>query len=134
MGRTTVFFVGGDTAKDSIFARMKIEEPGPRFMHFPHGHGHDEALRQLTAEEIRTRMQHGFPIRYYKIRERNEALDCRVYSLAALEVQPPERLAENMAKEPIEIEPEPLSPVHNAQRKPTGSKRLDGGGFVNSWR
>ena len=32
-------------------------------------------------------MRHGFPVRYYKkLRERNEALDCRVYNLAALEI------------------------------------------------
>ena len=140
LGRTTVFHVGTDTAKDSIFARMKIEDPGPRFMHFPHGHGHDEEFfRQLTAEEIRTRMQHGFPIRYYKkIRERNEALDCRVYSLAALEVLNPnfERLSENMAKEPIEMEPEPLSPIPATpkENRPAPRRRQAGGGFVDSWR
>ena len=41
-GRNTLFIVGGDTAKDSIFARLKIEEHGPRFMHFPTGHGYTE--------------------------------------------------------------------------------------------
>ena len=54
--RVTLYFVGGATAKDSLFARLKIEEPGPRFMHFPTGYGYDEEFfRQLTAEEIRTK-------------------------------------------------------------------------------
>ena len=47
-------------------------------------------------------MRHGFPVRYYKkIRERNEALDCFVYNLAALEILNPnfERLAQNLTKE-----------------------------------
>ena len=39
----------------------------------------EEYFKQLTAEEVRTRMHHGFAVRYYKkIRERNEALDLRV--------------------------------------------------------
>lgn len=84
-------------------------------------------------------MQHGFPIRYYKkIRERNETLDCRVYSLAALEVLNPnfERLAENMAKEPIEMEPEPLSPIPTTpkENRPAPRRRQAGGGFVDAWR
>ena len=41
-------------------------------------------------------MRHGFPIRYYKnLRKLNEALDCRVYNMAALEILNPnfERMA-----------------------------------------
>ena len=40
----------------------------------------------LTAEEKRTKInKKGFPVReWYKTRDRNEALDCRVYALAAL--------------------------------------------------
>ena len=136
-GRTTVWFVGGGTAKDSIFARLRIEEVGPRFIHFPHGNGFDEEyFRQLTAEEIRTRMQHGFPIRYYKkIRERNEALDCFVYNLAALEILNPnfERLAENLTKE--EPEPEDPNPVPTNLKEPKKPQsKPRGGGFVDGWR
>lgn len=138
LGRTTVFHVGTDTAKDSIFARMKIEEAGPRFMHFPYGHGHDEEFfRQLTAEEIRTRMHHGFPIRYYKkVRERNEALDCRVYNFAALEILNPnfERLAENMAAAQSEPDPAPENPIPATTKDNTPRQRRPGGDFVNSWR
>ena len=136
MARSTVFFVGGDTAKDSIFARLRLEEPGPRFMHYPHGNGFDEEyFRQLTAEEIRTRMHHGFPIRYYKkIRERNEALDCFVYNLAALEILNPnfERLAQNITKETDTEEEEPKPDLKKHPKQPR--QKGQGGGFVNSWR
>ena len=136
MARSTVFFVGGDTAKDSIFARLRLEEPGPRFMHYPHGNGFDEEyFRQLTAEEIRTRMHHGFPIRYYKkIRERNEALDCFVYNLAALEILNPnfERLAKNITKETDTEEEEPKPDLKKQPKQPR--QKRQGGGFVNSWR
>ena len=67
-----------------------------------------------------------------------ETLDCRVYSLAALEVLNPnfERLAENMAKEPIEMEPEPLSPIPTTpkENRPAPRRRQAGGGFVDAWR
>ena len=69
-------------------------------------------------------MRHGFPIRYYKkLRERNEALDCRVFNLAALEILNPnfERLAKHLKteKKPVE-ENKPLpdngSRNHHANR------------------
>jgi phage terminase large subunit GpA-like protein len=137
MGRTTVFFVGTDTAKDAIFARLRLEEAGPRYIHFPHGEGFDEEyFRQLTAEEIRTRMKNGFPIRYWKkIRDRNECLDTMVYALAALDILNPnfERLAENMVKE--EPEPEDPNPVPTNLKEPKKPKpKPRGGGFVDSWR
>ncbi|MBC8324306.1 MAG: phage terminase large subunit family protein [Verrucomicrobia subdivision 3 bacterium] len=112
-GRVLMFNIGTDTAKDSIFARLKIEDHGPRFMHFPNGQGYTESyFKQLTAEEVRTRMHHGFPIRYYKkIRDRNEALDLRVYNLAALEILSPnmDRILNGMKPdEPVKEEGNPL--------------------------
>jgi phage terminase large subunit GpA-like protein len=135
MGRTTVFFVGGDTAKDSIFARLKMEEAeGPRVMHFPFGKGFDEEyFKQLTAEEIRTRMRHGFPVRFYKkLRERNEALDCRVYNMAALEILNPnfERMAKNLKVKDKPVEEKGPLPKNVKQKPP----RQQGGGFVDAWR
>jgi phage terminase large subunit GpA-like protein len=131
--RNTVFFVGTDTAKDSLFARLKLEDVGPRYMHFPSGCGYDEEyFKQLTAEEIRTRMRHGFAQRYYrKIRERNEALDCRVYAMAALEILNPnfEKLIENLTK--TEVEEAPKQPKTMKEAPPVVKK---GGGFVNAWR
>ena len=130
--RVTLYFVGGATAKDSLFARLKIEEPGPRFMHFPTGYGYDEEFfRQLTAEEIRTKKKNGFAVRYYKkIRERNEALDCRVYGMAALEILNPnfERLADNLNSESHELEED------QPAQKPSQQRPQRGAGFVDAWR
>ena len=130
-GRTTLFMVGGDVAKDSIFARLKNKEAGPRYMHFPKGYGYtEEFYRQLTAEEVRTRMKNGFPIRYYKkLRERNEALDIRVYNMAALEILNPnmERIMSGLATEMVpEVDDRP------ALKKTPKQKRA--GGFVDGWR
>ena len=77
--------LGTDTAKDRIFARMKIPLPGPGYMHLPH-FVDDEYLEQLTSEKRIRRVKKGgqFVREYIKTRARNEALDLEVYNLAAL--------------------------------------------------
>ena len=76
--------VGTVTAKDTIFSRLKLTQPGPNYIHFS-DHLDDEFYSQLTAEVARTKRIKGRAYRHYEqIRERNEALDCKVYSLAAL--------------------------------------------------
>lgn len=76
--------IGVDTAKDAIYARLRIAEAGPGFMHFPDW-ADPEYFAQLTAEKVVTRFHSGRPRRTYaKTRPRNEALDLEVYALAAL--------------------------------------------------
>jgi len=82
-----LFIVGTDTAKDRIFARLKIPAPGPGYMHLP-DFIEEEYLAQLTAEKAVRRYKRGRGTvrEYVKIRSRNEALDLEVYALAALYV------------------------------------------------
>jgi phage terminase large subunit GpA-like protein len=52
------------------------------YMHFPEYN--TEYFKQLTAEQLVTRIAKGYPKRIWqKTRDRNEALDCRVYARAA---------------------------------------------------
>jgi phage terminase large subunit GpA-like protein len=85
--RVKLWTIGTDTAKDRIFARLKIPQPGPGFMHLP-DFIEDEYLAQLTAEKAIRRYKRGRGTvrEYIKIRARNEALDLEVYALAALYV------------------------------------------------
>lgn len=85
-GRIDLFIVGVDSAKDAVYARLKIPTPGPGYCHVPRGRDH-EWFEQLTAEKVVTKYQRGFPVRTYVKRDgqRNEALDCRVYAYAALQ-------------------------------------------------
>ena len=86
LGHVNLFPVGSDTAKDLIYGRLKIEEPGPGFMHFPLGYD-AEYFAQLTAEKVVVKYTRGFQTRVYvKARARNEALDCRIYAVAALAI------------------------------------------------
>jgi phage terminase large subunit GpA-like protein len=76
--------IGVDTAKKKIYARLKIEEPGPGCMHFPVDLP-DEYYKQLTAERLVTKYERGYPKRVWEKdeTERNEALDLEVYAYAA---------------------------------------------------
>ena len=81
--RVLLFTIGADTAKELIFARLQIEEPGPGYMHFCRKCD-EEYFKQLTGEKQVTKFSKGFPTKVWvKVRSRNEALDCEVYALSA---------------------------------------------------
>lgn len=82
----TLFTLGVNDAKLIVQRRFKQEKPGKGYCHVPVDR-HPEWFHQLTAERLVTRFVRGFPIREWKkTRERNEALDCRVYAYAALKI------------------------------------------------
>jgi phage terminase large subunit GpA-like protein len=86
IGKINLFPVGTDTAKELVYARLKIREEGEGYCHFPVGRS-DEYFRMLTAEKKVTRYFKGRPrTEWAKVRTRNEALDCRVYATAALAI------------------------------------------------
>lgn len=76
--------IGTDIAKGTIYNRLKLIEPGPGYIHFPIGLP-EEFYKQLTAEKlITTYNKSGFPVKtWVKTRERNDVLDTKVYSYAA---------------------------------------------------
>ncbi len=82
--RAQMYNVGVDTAKRTIYARLKVES-GPGVIHFGVDLD-DEYFLQLTAEKMVTKYRRGFPIiEFVKTRDRNEALDCFAYAYAALD-------------------------------------------------
>ena len=84
IGKINLFPIGVDTAKELVYSRLKMTEEGEGYCHFPLDRG-EEYFRMLTAERKVTRYFKGRPRQeWMKIRNRNEALDCRVYGLAAL--------------------------------------------------
>ena len=86
IGKINLFPVGTDTAKELVYARLKMEDEGDGYCHFPEGRN-AEYFRMLTAEKKITKYFKGRPRReWVKTRQRNEALDCRVYATAALAV------------------------------------------------
>lgn len=100
--RVKLFSIGTDTAKQMIYSRLKIHQPGPGYCHFPADYP-EEYFKQLTAERIQTKFVNGHPTRIWVMPKgrRNEALDCRVYSMAALHILNPnlDRLAKEQERE-----------------------------------
>ena len=81
-----LYTIATHQAKDRIFSRLKIPQPGPGYMHLPEWTT-DEYLAQLTGEKRivvtnkRTRTKKTV---WVKTHTRNEALDLEVYNLGAL--------------------------------------------------
>jgi phage terminase large subunit GpA-like protein len=123
-----VYTVGVDGAKEIVFARLRREETGYGYCHFPldrPGYGAD-FFSQLTAEKKVTKYRRGFAYaEWVKIRPRNEALDCRVYALAALHIRNPVFEAyESALRETLDSDGEKRPPV----------ERPRSGGWVDDWR
>ena len=83
-------------------------------------------MKQLVAEQLLTvKTRRGFTrLEWQKLRERNEALDCRVYARAAVWIAGIDRWSERKWQElekQLGIEPTPPPAISPA----TGSARLD---------
>jgi phage terminase large subunit GpA-like protein len=81
-----LFNVGVGAIKKTIYQWLRLETPGPGYMHFSTSVNDPEFFDQLTAETLKKKNEHGFPKPYWEKRPgaRNEALDIRVYNYAAL--------------------------------------------------
>ena len=124
-----LFPVGVDTAKDLLFARLRIKEEGAGYIHF-HDDLNEEYFRQLTAEKIITKYTRGYKKRIFqKIRPRNEALDCFVYAIAAYAILNVDinALADNRDRQPQQQAEPSVTPRESFVPKTRKS-------FVNSWR
>ncbi len=106
--KVDLFLVNVNEGKLTVMRRLAQEKKGAGYCHFPEGR-EMEYFHQLTAEKLMTRYVKGFPVReWHQTRPRNEALDTRVYALAALKIAAPsmKRLAERL-KVPENHEKEP---------------------------
>lgn len=152
-GGVHLFPVGTDTAKDTIFSRLKLDAFGPGYCHFPTGEKYDEEyFAQLTSEEKRSKYDKGVLVGTYykKVRARNEALDLKVYNSVALAILNPnlEKLAEQLnekagkvkepepveavAVAPVAVRPAPMIP-QPPPRKSFGANPRGRGGWAKGW-
>lgn len=93
-----LYLVGTDTAKELIQKHLRKAQKGPGYCHFPADRDR-EYFDQICAEEQRTRYVKGFPVKeWHKVRDRNEALDTRVYNYVALHMLGGDRHLERLAK------------------------------------
>jgi phage terminase large subunit GpA-like protein len=93
LGGLKVWPVGSSFLKAETYGWLKLDRPTeesgdpfpPGYVHLPVHAAGEEFCRQLTAEQLVARAgRNGFRrLEWVKTRERNEALDCRVYARAA---------------------------------------------------
>ena len=125
-----LFPIGVDTAKDLLFARMRIQEQGAGYIHFS-DKLNDEYFLQLTAEKIITKFVRGYKKRVFqKIRTRNEALDCFVYAMAAYAILNVDvNSISDKIKSTPNVEEKPQKVINQRPFVPRMNQ-----GFVNAWR
>lgn len=115
--------------KEELYRWLHLERPtGEGDQKYPPGYCHfpkygEEYFKQLTAEQLVTRVVKGYRrAEWQKTRDRNEALDCRVYARAAAAVYGMDRFNENawvvldqrlaqMTRRPDEPPTQPQRPV-----------------------
>jgi phage terminase large subunit GpA-like protein len=145
--------VGTDTAKAEIYGRLRLEQPGPGYVHLSKQMPGD-VFEQLTAERLVTRYVKGHPkMEWVKpAGKRNEALDCAVYALACTVWLHMDRWRDSEwakwqerveardlfdATQPAEApqpKPQAEAPQPDPLLRPSSRRRAPSrGGFVTSW-
>jgi len=105
-----------NTAKALIYSRLKLVDHGPAYCHFPETYTL-EYFQQLTSEKMSVKYVGGVPERVFTQNGRNEALDCRVYGMAAIEILRPNyrKIAKQLASGAPEVKPGELSPAEQIE-------------------
>lgn len=126
IGQCWLYMVGVDAGKAAIISSLKVQEPGPKYCHFPleEERGYDAAFFNGLLSERLVRRRSGNRERWVweKLQghARNEALDCRNYAMAALRILDP-----NMEAVENRLRSAPIQRAAEAKRTPK-RKRADG--------
>ena len=114
---------------------LKVQEPGPKYCHFPKGveRGYDNAFfNGLLSEKLVMKTDRGrtrWAWEKLPGHERNEALDCRNYALAALRVLDPDMdRVEARLRQKADDKPQPQAP--RTRKRATTNRNVAGG---NDW-
>lgn len=136
-----LWHVGGPVAKSELYSSLRLPkptEPGipypPGFCHFPE-YG-DHFFKMLTAEEVRPETNRwGYKVwKWTKVRERNEALDCRVYARAAAAILGIDRFTPAVWEQ-LEANLGAAAPAPGAApQAPPKPKAEGGGGYLDRWQ
>lgn len=123
--RVKLCSVGVDEAKLRIMHAFQKEAPGPHYVHVPAAEWADaEFAAQIAAETMVLDRKGGqTSYKWKKRRDRNEALDCTVYSLAGLHLS-------FMGRHEEAFKRMSASGIHEDQ-KPVPKRRLRRGGYNN---
>lgn len=119
---TWLYVLGVDAGKTVIMNNLKVESPGPRYAHFPKDPdlGYDmNFFNGLLSEKITlVHTSAGDRWKWEKIpgHDRNEALDCRNYAMAALRIINPDMDAIERRLKGQEEKPKPAPKKRKAKK------------------
>lgn len=138
IGKVPLYPVGVDTLKEIHVSRLSIEDEGPGYCHFPSSRD-KEYFDQLTAERRVTTFLKGTSKRVWKkMRKRNEAMDVRIYAIAAFVIMstPISHIVRRFHAGLDREEKKRDKPKEEKKRNPLAPQRSRAprGGFANSWR
>lgn len=87
-GKIPLYFIGTNSAKEIIYTRLRITEAGPGYLHFDKKYCDEEYFNQLISNKKTAHKSGGQTVFIYDLiaGRRDEALDCKVYSYAALKI------------------------------------------------
>ena len=130
--RAKLFTLCVDTAKETVYSRLRIGAPGPGYCHMPEWID-EEYVEQLTAEKALWKWTKGRGTvrEWIKTRERNEALDLEVYCLAALYMLGPmfvKALPEEAAS--LSMDPNALAELEQERRRSQSQRRSN---WIYGW-
>ena len=133
-----LFIIGTDTAKDTLYSRLRIRDPGFGYCHFPHTYD-EKYFDQLTSEKCVVESKRGHRTRRWVVKEgvRNEALDIRIYAMGAMVILNPNWTRLRFKAEKSEKEgAQGGDDETRSKRKLAPLPRRGGGkgGFIGSWR
>lgn len=118
-----LYTIGVDSGKAAIMSSLKVEEPGPKYMHFPTDPdaGYDTNFFNglLSEKMVLAHTSRGDVWRWEKIpgHERNEPLDCRNYAMAALKIINPDMDAVERRLKGVEAKKESKAPAAKPKRR-----------------
>ena len=118
-----LYTIGVDAGKSLIMSSLKVQEPGPKYCHFPRGEdrGYDALFfNGLLSERLvlkRSRGRDRWMWEKIPGHNRNEALDCRNYAMAAFRILNPDLEAVEKRLAGIQEKPQ-------LTRKPAKPKRM----------
>jgi phage terminase large subunit GpA-like protein len=129
VGGVVLLMVGTEGAKDLIFGRLRVDEPGPGFTHFPAWYP-EEYFDGLTAEKAIITKSQGQEVKRW-VRKRpglaNEPVDLAVLNLVAIRTLGQVDWDSFERKHEAASEPE-------AEKKAPAKPRRKKAGYAKAWR
>ena len=128
-----LYIVGVDGAKTLLYNRLSIKEHGTGYIHLPiHESINEQFCRELTAEKRVRKFSKGRPyFQWVSLQARNEALDCWVYSYAALLLRRPNWTKLVQSVKPKEEQAKVNRAIEEHRQRVRPRKRTN---YAQNWR